>query len=55
MIEGAAAAFDAYLRIRHRLPDARFGGAPIRAATLERVADPYDAILLDAYGVLDLG
>ena len=55
MIEGAAAAFDAYLRVRHRLPDARFGGDPIRAETLEGVADPYDVILLDAYGVLNVG
>ena len=51
----AARAFEAYLRVRHRLPVASFAGQPIRAETLAEVAAPYDVILLDAYGVLNVG
>jgi len=53
--DGSAEAFDAYLRVRHRLPSAAFQGTPTTADTLARVADPYDVILLDAYGVLNVG
>ncbi|UWQ23157.1 HAD-IIA family hydrolase [Jannaschia sp. W003] len=56
MSAAAAAAFSDYLRIRHRLPAARSGTAPPRhAPTLERLAAPFDAVLLDAYGVLNVG
>lgn len=48
-------AFEAYQAVRGRLPQARFGGPPVRAATLEAVAAPFDLILLDAYGVLNVG
>ncbi|WP_315899515.1 TIGR01459 family HAD-type hydrolase [Roseovarius atlanticus] len=55
MIRGTAEAFEVYLDIRHRLPPAEFSGAPIRAQTLADMAAPYDVILLDAYGVLNVG
>ncbi|QFT81372.1 dUMP phosphatase [Roseovarius sp. THAF27] len=55
MIRGTAEAFEVYLDIRHRLPSAEFSGTPVRAQTLADVADPYDVILLDAYGVLNVG
>ncbi|GHE94080.1 haloacid dehalogenase [Aliiroseovarius zhejiangensis] len=51
----AATAFDAYLSVRHRLPDAGFDTQPQTAFTLEGIADPYDLILFDAYGVLNVG
>lgn len=51
-----ATAFAAYEAVRHRLPP------PIppkkrstRVATLEDIADQYDAFLLDAFGVLNIG
>ncbi|RVT83337.1 TIGR01459 family HAD-type hydrolase [Rhodobacteraceae bacterium CCMM004] len=52
----AAAAFDAYEAVRHRLPDAPApGAAPERVETLADIADRYDAFLLDAFGVLNIG
>ncbi|MFN3208602.1 MAG: TIGR01459 family HAD-type hydrolase [Roseovarius sp.] len=55
MIQGTAEAFEVYLGIRHRLPPATFAGAPVHAPTLADVADPFDVILFDAYGVLNVG
>lgn len=52
----AEQAFLAYEAVRHRLPET--AGAPAysrRAATLSDVADDYDAFLLDAFGVLNIG
>nr|WP_235971250.1 HAD-IIA family hydrolase [Palleronia pontilimi] len=37
------------------MPPAEFTADPARADTLADVADPYDLILLDAYGVLNVG
>ena len=50
-----AAAFAAYLAIRDRLPAAPMGGGFGRAADLGAIADPFDVILFDAYGVLNVG
>ncbi len=47
-------AFAAYLRINHRLPMMTGGGAAKRAAFNDIVA-PFDLILFDAYGVLNVG
>ncbi len=55
MSEEAARAFAAYLSVRHRLPEAAFPDRPQRAGTLGDIADEFDAILLDAYGVLNVG
>lgn len=55
MSDHAAEALEAYLSIRHRLPQAASGGAPACHATLEDVADAFDVILLDSYGVLNVG
>lgn len=49
------AAFDAYLAIRHRLPEAPEGSAFGRAPHLGAIADPFDVVLFDAYGVLNVG
>lgn len=48
-------AFAAYQAIRARLPAPGQPGASTRAPDLEAVADPFDLILLDAYGVLNVG
>lgn len=48
-------AFDAYEAVRERLPKARFDGGWQEAETLADVAGPYSALLLDAYGVLNVG
>ena len=49
-------AFAAYEAVRHRLPPVADGRpAPLRVATLADVADRYDAFLLDAFGVLNIG
>ena len=48
-------AFEAYQAVRGRLPQSGFGGPPHKAATLAEVAGPFDLILLDAYGVLNVG
>lgn len=49
-----AKAFAAYLNIRHRLPLAAGEGVGERAGFMDIVA-PYDLILFDAYGVLNVG
>lgn len=51
----AEAAFRRYEAVRGRLPGARFPAASRRAATLEEVAGDYDAFVLDAFGVLNVG
>jgi HAD superfamily hydrolase (TIGR01459 family) len=51
----AEAAFVRYEAIRPRLPAAAFPATSIRAATLADVADRYDAFVLDAFGVLNVG
>ncbi|CUH41022.1 putative hydrolase YutF [Jannaschia seosinensis] len=48
-------ALDAYLAVRARLPAAPSGGSFAVAENLADIADPYDVILLDAYGVLNVG
>ncbi len=49
-------AFAAYEAVRHRLPPPVAGRpAPERARTLADVASRYDAFLLDAFGVLNIG
>ncbi len=48
-------AFAAYEAVRARLPSPTFGGRPQRAARLAEVAKPFDLVLLDAYGVLNVG
>jgi len=48
-------AFAAYQEIRARLPKPGPPGAAIRAPDLGAVAEPFDLILLDAYGVLNVG
>ena len=47
--------FTAYEAIRHRLPAPTRRGACRRARHLGEIADGYDTILLDAYGVLNRG
>ncbi|MGR3464432.1 MULTISPECIES: HAD-IIA family hydrolase [Rhodobacterales] len=49
------AAFASYLAIRHRLPPAPPGAGFGRAADLGAIAAPFDVILFDAYGVLNVG
>jgi glycerol-1-phosphatase len=51
----AARAFEAYLSVRHRLPDTTFPANWQTADTLGDIAAPFDLILLDAYGVLNVG
>ena len=51
----AAAAFEAYLGVRSRLPAAGFGTAWQSAESLAEIAGPFDLVLLDAYGVLNVG
>lgn len=52
----ADTAFAAYEAVRHRLPPARTAQEPARrVATLEELADGFDAFLLDAFGVLNIG
>lgn len=53
--EDAAFGFKAYEAIRHRLPACRRQGACHKAKHLGDIADRYDMILLDAYGVLNRG
>ncbi len=48
-------AFDAYLAVRHRLPEAAPGAGFGRAADLGAIAAPFDTVLFDAYGVLNVG
>ena len=51
----AEAAFRRYEAVRGRLPGASFPAASRRAATLEDVMEAYDAFVLDAFGVLNVG
>jgi len=52
----AEQAFRAYEAVRHRLPAVvRPGGGCRRVATLEEIAGDFDAFLLDAFGVLNIG
>ncbi|MFD0980461.1 HAD-IIA family hydrolase [Tropicimonas aquimaris] len=52
----SAEAFEAYERARSRLPVPRqSSAAPVEAATLAEIADRFDVLLLDAYGVLNIG
>lgn len=55
MSRQAAEALESYLAVRHRLPDARFSARTVHAETLREVAAPFDRILFDAYGVLNVG
>ncbi|MFC2967419.1 HAD-IIA family hydrolase [Acidimangrovimonas pyrenivorans] len=48
-------AFDAYEAVRERLPSARFPSASQTIPDLGAAADSFDAVLLDAYGVLNVG
>jgi HAD superfamily hydrolase (TIGR01450 family) len=48
-------AFAAYEAVRARLPQAAFPAACERAGSLADIADRYDAFLLDAFGVLNIG
>ncbi|GGH31283.1 HAD-IIA family hydrolase [Cribrihabitans marinus] len=49
-------AFDAYEAVRDRLPLAAATDRVLRrAACLDDIADDYDALLLDAFGVLNIG
>lgn len=48
-------AFDAYEAVRPRLPAARFAEGWRTADTLADIAGPYSLLLLDAYGVLNVG
>lgn len=50
-----ADAFASYENVRGRLPGAGAGGQAHHAATLEDIAGPYELILLDAFGVLNIG
>lgn len=55
MTTDAETAFNAYLSVRHRLPNATFGTSWTVAPSLEKIAEAFDLILLDAYGVLNVG
>jgi HAD superfamily hydrolase (TIGR01459 family) len=48
-------AFDRYEAVRPRLPQALFPAQSVRARDLGDVADRYDAFVLDAFGVLNVG
>ncbi len=48
-------AFVRYEEVRHRLPAATFPAKAERIATLADVADRFDAFILDAFGVLNVG
>ncbi|PZX13602.1 HAD superfamily hydrolase (TIGR01459 family) [Palleronia aestuarii] len=50
-----ARAFETYLRVRPRLPEASFPATWQAVESLEDIADAFDLILLDAYGVLNVG
>ncbi|SDH99414.1 HAD-IIA family hydrolase [Alloyangia pacifica] len=51
----AATAFEAYLGVRSRLPAAEFEAGWQSAESLAEIAGPFDLVLLDAYGVLNVG
>ncbi len=48
-------AFDRYESVRARLPQATFPDVSVNAQDLSDVADRYDAFILDAFGVLNVG
>lgn len=48
-------AFDRYESVRPRLPLATFPATSLHARDLSDVADRYDAFILDAFGVLNVG
>jgi glycerol-1-phosphatase len=48
-------AFDRYESVRHRLPQATFPTTSTHARDLSDIADRYDAFILDAFGVLNVG
>lgn len=48
-------AFARYEAVRARLPATQFPAASLHAANLAEVADRYDAFVLDAFGVLNVG
>jgi len=48
-------AFARYEAVRHRLPPADFPRASLVVRTLSEIADRYDAFVLDAFGVLNVG
>lgn len=50
-----ARALAAYLEVRHRLPAATFPAEWQVADTLAEIVKPFDLVLLDAYGVLNVG
>jgi glycerol-1-phosphatase len=49
------AAFERYEAVRHRLPTASFAAFSTVVGNLSDVADSYDAFVLDAFGVLNVG
>jgi len=51
----SAEAFAAYEAVRGRLPPPAAAKAPRHAETLAEIADGFDTILLDAFGVLNIG
>lgn len=48
-------AFDQYEAIRNALPDATFPEMPLEITSIDIVAEQFDAVLLDAFGVLNVG
>lgn len=54
-LANAPRGFTAYEAIRERLPEPVRQGEARRAAHLEAIADAFDTVLLDAYGVLNRG
>ncbi len=48
-------AFDRYESVRARLPQAKFPQTSVHARDLSDIADRYDAFILDAFGVLNVG
>jgi glycerol-1-phosphatase len=52
---GANEAHARYEAVRASLPQARFGAEPRRIRDLEEVIDRFDAFVLDAFGVLNIG
>ncbi|SFP15344.1 HAD-IIA family hydrolase [Tranquillimonas alkanivorans] len=48
-------AFKSYVAVRARLPEAAFGATYATAADLGEAAREFDVVMLDAYGVLNVG
>jgi HAD superfamily hydrolase (TIGR01450 family) len=51
----ATAAFERYEAIRPRLPEAAFPSESRRYDTLAEASEPYEGLVLDAFGVLNIG